>query len=172
MFIIDASQISDLDFDVVLEGVGLETLEFWLRMSIDEVSYGFPGDCTKDGKIRVTVPKLEDLVPNLDNNKTYDAKLEIIGLNEHYYLNPWKEKFQIKIKPKAKVTEAKIEHKKQGIKVSSVSVGIKEIPKKEENKKSKTIKANTIETMNENKVEKTLAKSTILALEKAFKKDK
>lgn len=184
MFILNASQVSELDFDVALEGVGVEDLSFWLRLHINEVSYGFPGEYTSDGKIRVTLPKLDEVITKLDKNITYNATLEILG--EHYYLDPWREKFQIKVKPKARVNEAKIKEKKKNIKVSAMSVDIKEVKKdkprdkiieKKEQKVSVVDSVKDIVTMDEenktvktkNKKPENTAKSTILALKKALK---
>lgn len=184
MFILNASQASELDFDIALEGVGTEDLNFWLRLHINEVSYGFLGNYTSDGKVRVTLPRLDEVIANLDKNTTYNATLEILG--EHYYLDPWKEKFQIKVTPKAKVNEAKVKEKKKSVKVSAMSVDIKEVKKDKpkekvvEKKERKVNSANSTEKIikidEENKSIKAkknkpgnTAKSTILALEKALK---
>jgi len=87
-------------FNVSTEGIKEGDLEFWFRVIMEDVSYGLKGEVQEDGRVRVTIPPVGDLLVNADKTKECTVKLEAVG-EEKYYIKAWEDKGLVKIEPKA-----------------------------------------------------------------------
>ena len=60
-------------FDVVAEGISDQELDFWFRIFVEDISYGFKGELQEDGKVKVTVPPLPEIVNRINTSLVYEA---------------------------------------------------------------------------------------------------
>ena len=93
-----------LNFDLVIEGIKKDKLDFTFRIFAEGIEYGIPGEFIDD-KVRVTIPPVDNFMKNRQGD-IFEAKLEVTG-DGKYYMKPWSDKIQIISEPKieAKVTE-------------------------------------------------------------------
>jgi len=144
-----------LEFNTVIEGGDTDDLSGKLRITIDEVEYGFP--VTLDGKkIQVKIPPLKDYVKEskLRKAKNADLRLDIIAKGKLF--TPWKDNVNIEIplEVKAEMTDIKgfLEEADNIIKISKVKEKDEKVDEKkvDEGKKKKEIKDKEIRTVKEN----------------------
>jgi hypothetical protein len=111
-----------LEFNTVIEGGNADDLSAKLRLTIDEMEYGFPVNI--DGKkIQVKIPPLKDYIKEGKlKSKNANARLDIIAKGKIF--TPWKENIEIEIplEVKAEMTDMKgfLEEADNFIKVSKV----------------------------------------------------
>ena len=110
-----------LEFNTVIEGGKADDLSAKLRITIDEMEYGFP--VKVDGKkIQVKIPPLRDYVKEDKLKGSASARLDIVAKGKLF--TPWKDNLEIEIplEVKAEMTDVKkfLEEADSVIKVSSV----------------------------------------------------
>jgi len=111
-----------LEFNTVIEGGNADDLSAKLRITIDEMEYGFP--VKVDGKkIQVKIPPLREYVKE-DKLKTKNAKARLDIVAKGKVFTPWKDNLEIEIplEVKAEMTDMKgfLEEADNFIKVSKV----------------------------------------------------
>lgn len=107
-------------FSVITEGT--ENPEFWLRIVIEGVSYGFKGELSDEGRVKVNIPAITDVVKTFKTNESYKAKLEVISDNK-YFIEAWSDDVIIEVEPKAK---AKVEKTLKEEVIPSITAGLEE----------------------------------------------
>lgn len=89
MINLNINEKKSLQFDVKVSGVEMRDLRGSMKIVINEIQHGFPITIV-DGKIVVEIPALSDfLKEEVLNEKTVNAKLEIIASDT--YLVPWED---------------------------------------------------------------------------------
>jgi len=89
MINLNVNEKKSLQFDVKVSGVEMRDLRGSMKIVINEIQHGFPITIV-DGKIVVEIPALSDfLKEDVLNEKTVNAKLEIIASDT--YLVPWED---------------------------------------------------------------------------------
>jgi len=112
MINLNINEKKSLQFDVSVSGVEMKDLRGSMKLVMNEVHYGFP-IIILDGKIVVEIPALSDfLKEEALNEKTVDAKLEIIANDT--FLVPWEDQIVLE----------------SPVKVEAVMSGIKTIMEK------------------------------------------
>jgi hypothetical protein len=111
-----------LEFNTVIEGGNADDLSAKLRVTIDEMEYGFP--VKVDGKkIQVKIPPLKDYIKEGKlRGKKATARLDIVAKGKIF--TPWKDNLEIEIplEVKAEMTDIKgfLEEADSIIKVSKI----------------------------------------------------
>jgi len=103
MLLLDASKPKTLSLDFEVEGLKKEDLKILLRVEIAGVEYGFPGEFTKSGKVKISIPPISEVCSgsyNMDDK--YPARIDVTGSG--FYLNPWSDEVSIKSSPKIEMT--------------------------------------------------------------------
>jgi len=123
-----------LEFNAVIEGGDVNDLSGKVRITIDDIEYGFPAKL--DGKkIQVKIPPLKEYVKEskLRRTKTAEVRLDVVAKGKLF--TPWKDtvNLEIPLEVKAEMTDIKgfLEEADNVIKVSKV----KEVDEKKEKKK-------------------------------------
>lgn len=112
-----------LEFNTVIEGGNASDLSGKLRISIDDVEYGFPVDLNGK-KIQVRIPPLKDYVKEskLRGVKSASIRLDVIAKGKIF--TPWKDNINLEIPldVKAEMTDMKefLEEADNFIKISKV----------------------------------------------------
>ena len=88
-------------FDVEVEGLDKEELNFFFRVLINDVEYGFKGDY-KNGKVKLNIPAFNTIVKEkvIENGKSYEAKLE--AYDDKVHIIPWNDSISFDIEPEVK----------------------------------------------------------------------
>ena len=113
-----------LEFNAVIEGGDTDDLSGKMRITIDDVEYGFPAKL--DGKkIQVKIPPLKEYVKEskLRKTKTAEVRLDIVAKGKLF--TPWKDtlNLEIPLEVKAEMTDIKgfLEEADNIIKISKVT---------------------------------------------------
>lgn len=101
--IINVNESKKIDFDVSISGIQLSELKGSLKFTIDDIEYGFPINITENN-IQVVIPSLNNVLPNLKENISVKAELNIIAGDT--YLTPWNDIIKIENPPIIKVKKA------------------------------------------------------------------
>jgi hypothetical protein len=119
-------------FDIIIEGIGKDSLTFMFRLDINGVEYGFPG-MLENEKVKVYIPALENVLKEDSAIGMYKGKLEVMGDNK-YYMKPWSDDVEIKMEPKVVANvEKSQEYVQENIKIRAFisSSPLSEVVKKE-----------------------------------------
>lgn len=126
-----------LEFEMDTSGCSWKELKGHLRMTLEDVEYGFPAEID-EGIVRVNIPVFKDVLnegikSSLYKHKevTVRARLDLIANNEAY-VSPWSGDIDIEIPVSVKITE---ERDKEKTDIKVVDPSIKEYL--DEEKKSK-----------------------------------
>ena len=139
MLNINSNEKKKLKFGISVAGVQARDLRGALRLTVEGIEYGFPVKVV-EGDIEVEIPPLRKLINEVDSEKRYEVKLELIANDT--YIVPWSDVAKIKTPISVEVSESIQEEDE---KVAEVTIGItkvdeedvKEIkPKKKETKLS------------------------------------
>ena len=151
MINLNVNEKKSLQFDVSVSGVQMNDIRGSMKIIMNKVQYGFP-ITIMDGKIVVEIPALSDfLKEEVLNERTADAKLEIIAGDT--YLVPWEDQIELQspVKVEAVMSGIKtiMEKVTPSIKIKNPKVIVEEKPEelkedykeKKKTKKSKFAKA-------------------------------
>jgi hypothetical protein len=138
-----------LEFNAVIEGGDTDDLSGKMRITIDDVEYGFP--VKLDGKkIQVKIPPLKEYVKEskLRKTKTAEVRLDIVAKGKLF--TPWRDtvNLEIPLEVKAEMTDIKgfLEEADNIIKISKISEKDEKVDevKKEKKKEIKDKETRTI----------------------------
>lgn len=100
----DLDKAKNITAEISIEGIDANPLNFYFRLSVNGVEYGFPGDF--DGKVlTVGVPALRNVLGTEIKNGKYQAKLEAECIMEDgagYYNLLWSGEVSLKLVPSIK----------------------------------------------------------------------
>ncbi len=93
-----------LGFNITVEGIDPQILEYNLRLSTGNVDYGFKGEYD-NGKVKFTIPPLNEVVHEEIIRKIQSIKLEANDKNNKYYLKPFEDNdVRIQMQPQVEAT--------------------------------------------------------------------
>jgi hypothetical protein len=91
MLKLNVNQEKQLNFEMQIGGVQADQIVSFLRIEIDEIEYGFPGQ-VKQESVTVNLPALNTVVARkLKEGDEVSVKLDVIADGRH--LTPWKNTF-------------------------------------------------------------------------------
>ena len=130
-----------LEFNAVIEGGDADDLSGKVRITINDVEYGFPAKL--DGKkIQVQIPPLKEYV-NEDKLKTKNAEVRLDIIAKGKLFTPWKDtiNLEVPLEVKAEMTDIKsfLDEADKIISVSKVKEVEEPKPELDEKKKDKKI---------------------------------
>ena len=148
----DSSKSKKLEFSVKVEDTSMKEVDFFYRVVIEGVEYGFKGKAG-NGNVSFQIPALESLIKGSDNKKTYSARLDTVAEGKHFD-TPYTEKISIKKNPKVNIKESEeiVNESIEEPVAKTIVVGVKEVgtktPVKEDcskpHKKKKVIKKKAV----------------------------
>ena len=94
----NTSKEKTLKFDITVEGISPSVLTYTLRLSENNVDYGFPGKI-KNGEVVVTIPPLNTIMKQDRINELKKVKLEIHDAGKSYYMKPFEDTILIEKEP-------------------------------------------------------------------------
>lgn len=107
-----------LFFNVEVTGLNTEALQYLFSITINDVIYGFKG--VIDGnRVKIEVPAFSNIVKNIENGKSYEAKLEVN--DGKFYMCPWQDSASFDSGPNVKV---KLTTEKEARPVEKVKVSL------------------------------------------------
>ena len=131
---INTSESKKISFDINVTGTQYADIFGSLRISINEIEYGFPAKI-KDGTVTVTIPPLDEILKNeINDGDSYDAKLELIAVDQ--YIVPWEDTITLEKPVSISATMKNVEsiHEKKKVKID-----IKKMNEKTEKKTPKKV---------------------------------
>jgi hypothetical protein len=133
MLNINSNEKKKLKFGISVAGVQARDLRGALRLTVEGVEYGFPVTIV-EGDVEVEIPPLRNLIAEVDAEKRYEVKLELIA-NDTYII-PWQDVAKIKTPVRVEVSESIQEEDE---KVEEVKIGVTKVDE-EDIKEAKTQK--------------------------------
>lgn len=121
MLSINSNEKKKLKFGISVAGVQARDLRGALRLTVEEVEYGFPVKIV-EGDVEVEIPPLRNLIAEVDSEKRYEVKLELIANDT--YIVPWSDVAKIKTPISVEVSESIQEEDE---KVEEVKIGITKV---------------------------------------------
>ena len=87
MIKINVNKKKTIEFDVNVKGVQCDALHGRLSLFYEDIIYSFPADIEDGNVIKIEVPILNEIIPNIPDKHQADLKLEVVGAET--YLMPW-----------------------------------------------------------------------------------
>ena len=137
MLTINSNEKKKLKFGISVAGVQARDLHGALRLTVEGVEYGFPVQIV-EGNIEVEIPPLKNLLREVDNDRRYDVKLELIANDT--YIVPWTDTARINTPISVEVSKNVYEEDE---KVNEVKIGVTKVDEeiiKENDDQEKTAK--------------------------------
>jgi len=152
---LDSSKSKNLQFSVKVEDTSMKEVDFFYRVIIEGIEYGFKGK-PGNGNVSFQIPALESLIKGSDNKKTYAARLDTVAEGKHFD-TPYTEKISIKKNPKVNIKESEeiVNESIEEPVAKTIVVGVKEVVtedcgKPHKKKKKKLIKKSKVTEADDN----------------------
>lgn len=105
-----------INFQIELDGIESNVLEYFIRLSTDSADYGFKGS-EKNGVLEFTIPPMIDILKESEIAKLKSIKIEVHDRENKYYLKPFDEIIEFESAPNAVTQIKEVEDKKKSISI-------------------------------------------------------
>ncbi len=92
----------NIKFNMELDGIESEMLEYYIRLSSDNMDYGFQGN-VKNGILEFNIPALGGLLTEKEIKNLKSVKIEVHDKQNKYYLSPYQDEVSFEKAPSGKV---------------------------------------------------------------------
>jgi hypothetical protein len=109
---------STISFDVDVKNLGREELKCYFRLVHEDIEYGFSVDLA-EGKAKVIIPPLKDILSNITEDTIIEARLEFVGGGDH--VQAWNDKAKIFLPPEVNaIVKEEVDDDKLQVAISEV----------------------------------------------------
>lgn len=109
----------------LVEGVEPSKLQFYFRVIVEGIEYGFPAKLLGE-QMKLEIPPLGKVITGLKQGE-YMARVEanvVTEGNKGFYMKPWEEKIEVRMEPKVsmEIKEEKAVQESSDIKIAMASL--------------------------------------------------
>lgn len=106
----------DIKFKMEIEGIESNLLEYYIRLSSDNMDYGFKGH-DNNGVLEFSIPALGGLLTEAEIKGLKSVKIEVHDKENKYYLSPYQDEVGFDTKPGARIKMDEEKDTKRELKV-------------------------------------------------------
>ena len=93
-----------LKFDLNVQGIKSQMLEYYIRLSSDTTDFGIKGNLLEDNILEFIIPPLGDIIKESKLDAFNKIKIEVHDKENKYYLKPMEDSIVLEKQPRADVT--------------------------------------------------------------------